>query len=61
MHLKQNNFYGQYNDAVECYIELEWYILNPLFIIMDTLIIYTQRKDYSHIYNKVEVGYVLSK
>ena len=63
MHLKQNNFYGHYNNnVVECYVHIGLYVLNPIFsIISKNSWIYTQRYDYSHIYNKVEVGYVLSK
>ena len=63
MHLKQNNFYGQYNNnVVECYVNLEWYVLNTVFsFISNSIWAYTQYSDYSHRFNKVEVGYVLSK
>ena len=59
MYLKQNNFYGQYNDAVECYVHIGLYVLNPIFnTLFNSTWIYTQHSDYSHGYIKVEVGYV---
>jgi len=63
MYLKQNNFYSQYdNNVVECYVNLEWCVLNTVFsFLFNSIWAYTQYSDYSHRYNKVEVGYVLSK